>query len=180
MNDKVESIEMTPPTREQHRFSFAGADYLAGPAWVMVGRAGLDDGWEIVEPPLAASTLARAARLDPELGAVLRRIDDSRTVLLRRQTPRYSTQRSESLAAQEHQGEAEPQSEAKLDWIEILIEDEAGEPVRNVRCLVTLPDGSERHARTDSNGLIRYDGIPSGNCSISVLDVDGSAWQLAD
>ena len=166
-------------SRYQYRFSFAGTDYLAVAAWATPALAG-QDGWEIVDPTSAASTLARVARLEPEIGGVLGRIDDLRTVILRRQTPRYSARRSGNLATQDDQGDEATQNEAALDWIEIAIEDEAGEPMRNVRCLVTLPNGSERHAQTDSNGLIRYDGIPSGNCSISVLDVDGSAWQLAD
>ncbi len=67
----------------------------------------------------------------------------------------------------------------RLDWIEILIEDEDHQPVPNVAYQLTLPDGSTRRGQTNKLGIVRYDHIPSGTCKFSLVELDTKAWEKA-
>lgn len=62
------------------------------------------------------------------------------------------------------------------DWIEILIADEDDQPVRDVAFELELPDGSIRRGRTDGEGIARYEGIPSGDCKLTLIELDTNAW----
>jgi hypothetical protein len=85
--------------------------------------------------------------------------------------------RQVSLTDMQPLEQAEPvEAVERLTWIEVLIEDEHGVGVANVRCAITLPDGSKREGRTNAHGILRHDGIPAGNCTISLLDHDAQLW----
>lgn len=112
-------------------------------------------------------TLARALLEQLELG---------RVVLLR-----DTRARSVDLDELEPLPDEDEPSEIveRLDWIEVLIVDEDEQPVRNVRCAITLPDGSKREGRTNSAGILRYDRIPGGSCTVTLLDYDSKRWDKA-
>jgi hypothetical protein len=65
----------------------------------------------------------------------------------------------------------------KLDWIEVLIEDEEHNPVPNVAYKLTLPDGSTRLGKSNKLGIIRYDRIPSGSCKFELTELDAKSWK---
>ncbi|MBZ0120212.1 MAG: carboxypeptidase-like regulatory domain-containing protein [Sandaracinaceae bacterium] len=62
------------------------------------------------------------------------------------------------------------------EWIELVVKDQNGQPVPNVRYEVTLPDGQLRTGRLDALGFARLDGIPGGNCKVRFpeLPADGT------
>lgn len=66
-----------------------------------------------------------------------------------------------------------------VDWIEILVADEDDEPVVGVAYELELPDGSVRRGRTNRYGIARVEPIPSGNCKLTLVELDESAWGLA-
>ncbi len=65
----------------------------------------------------------------------------------------------------------------RLDWIEVLIEDEAHQPVPYIAYKMVLPDGSTRTGTTNKLGIVRYDRIPSGTCQFTLVEVDTKAWK---
>jgi hypothetical protein len=67
----------------------------------------------------------------------------------------------------------------RLDWIEILIEDEDKQPVPGVAYKLVLPDGSTRTGSTNKQGIVRYDRIPSGTCKFELTKLDTKAWERA-
>lgn len=67
----------------------------------------------------------------------------------------------------------------RLDWIEVLIEDEEHQPVPNVAYKLVLADGSTRTGKTNKLGIVRYDRIPSGTCKFSLVELDTKAWERA-
>jgi hypothetical protein len=67
----------------------------------------------------------------------------------------------------------------RLDWIEVLIEDEDHQPVPNVAYKLVLADGSTRTGKTNKLGIVRYDRIPSGTCKFSLVELDTKAWERA-
>lgn len=67
----------------------------------------------------------------------------------------------------------------KLDWIEVLVEDEDEQPVPNIAYKLTLPDGSARTGKTNKLGIVRYERIPSGSCKFELTEFDAKAWKTA-
>jgi hypothetical protein len=67
----------------------------------------------------------------------------------------------------------------KLDWIEILVEDEDHQPIPNVAYKLVLPDGSTRTGSTNKLGIVRYDRIPAGSCKFELTELDAKAWKTA-
>jgi hypothetical protein len=59
-----------------------------------------------------------------------------------------------------------------LDWIEFLLVDEDDQPVAGEPYQLTLPDGSVLEGQLDEQGLVRVEGIPSGDCTIYFPDLD--------
>jgi hypothetical protein len=74
--------------------------------------------------------------------------------------------------ADEHEHEYVPPviEEEVLDWIEILIEDQDGRPMREIGYELSLPDGAVRRGRTTREGVIRLDEIPKGECKFALTD----------
>lgn len=60
-------------------------------------------------------------------------------------------------------------------WIAIELVDEDGEPyVGDVE--ITLPDGRKVRGSSNAKGLLRLDGIPAGNCRVTLRGLDASSW----
>lgn len=64
-------------------------------------------------------------------------------------------------------------------WIEIVLVDEADQPVAGVSYEIVLPDGSRRRGSTDAAGKVRYEGIDPGTCEFSFIKLDQDAWEPA-
>ena len=65
----------------------------------------------------------------------------------------------------------------QTDWIEIFVQDEDDEPVRGVAYELVLPDGSKQRGRTNQEGVARVEHIPSGNCELTLVELDAQAWE---
>ncbi|HVZ88938.1 MAG TPA: hypothetical protein VHG72_18360 [Polyangia bacterium] len=63
-----------------------------------------------------------------------------------------------------------PQPEQDLSWIEVRVNDTAGNPYSG-RVRVKLPNGASIDASTDNDGVLRLDGILPGSCTVALLDV---------
>jgi hypothetical protein len=64
---------------------------------------------------------------------------------------------------------------------EARITNDRGRPLANERCILWLADGTKREARTDGNGVVRFDGLPL-LCDLRspAADIDRPALQLPD
>lgn len=67
----------------------------------------------------------------------------------------------------------------ELHWIEVKLVDDHDKPVKGVPCDIRLPNGSKFGAATDEDGLVRWDGEPSGECQIRFPQFDGAVWKPA-
>lgn len=76
--------------------------------------------------------------------------------------------------------EAEPlvtsTKEDETHWIHVVVVDEEDRPLAGVRYRIELTDGRVRDGRTDANGGIYFDGMPTGDCKISLVECDEQAW----
>jgi hypothetical protein len=85
--------------------------------------------------------------------------------------------RRESVAAEEEAivlGEEEPEK----TWIEIELIDKYGKPVGNERYKLTLPDGSVKWGRLDSDGKARVERLQPGSCQVTFPDRDQEVWEV--
>jgi len=64
-------------------------------------------------------------------------------------------------------------------WIQIVLRDEADEPIRGTRYRIQLPDGKSVFGRLDEYGKARHDGIPGGICHVTFPDLDEDAWGVS-
>ena len=67
----------------------------------------------------------------------------------------------------------------ETDWLEVQVFDQDDRPVAGVEYLVKLTDGKSRKGTTNSGGILCFEGIPSGDCSVELLSVDEQAWAIA-
>lgn len=68
----------------------------------------------------------------------------------------------------------------KTSWIEIVLIDEADQPVPGEAYRITLPDGETVAEGTlDGRGFARVDGIDPGTCQITFPRLDAEAWEPA-
>jgi hypothetical protein len=67
---------------------------------------------------------------------------------------------------------------AEDGWIEVLVVDELDDPIADQQYELRLSDGRVRRARTNEHGILRYDGLPDGQCELS-LPLDAGAWEAA-
>ena len=66
----------------------------------------------------------------------------------------------------------------KKDWIEIILVDEEGKPLPNVRYRITPPGGDPpQEGRLNEHGQAGYYKIEAGECKITFPDLDGDAWE---
>ncbi|HUU99251.1 MAG TPA: hypothetical protein VM487_26255, partial [Phycisphaerae bacterium] len=73
--------------------------------------------------------------------------------------------------------EEEEKEEKKKTWIEILLVNEAGEPVSGEEYEITTPDGQIKKGRTNAQGKAKITGIDPGECKICFPRLDEEAWQ---
>ena len=117
-----------------------------------------------------------------EAKGILRGGDGSGGSSSRRQqteaTPRQvEAARRESVAPPEDEivlGEPEPEK----TWIEIELIDKNGMPVGNERYKLTLPDGSVKWGRLDSDGKARVERLQPGACQVTFPDRDQEVWEV--
>jgi uncharacterized protein (DUF2345 family) len=57
-------------------------------------------------------------------------------------------------------------------WIEIVLLDEAGNPVANEPYLIVTPDGAEHKGSLDGDGYVRLNNIEPGDCQVSFPEID--------
>ncbi len=62
----------------------------------------------------------------------------------------------------------------KMEWIQITLLDETGQPVADEPYSIDLPDGSNRQGQLDAKGRARIDGIPGGNCLVRYPNIDAA------
>jgi len=63
-------------------------------------------------------------------------------------------------------------SEDKKDWIEIVLLDEASQPLAGERYTMTLPDGAVVEGALDEKGHARVNGIKPGQCKVVFPNID--------
>lgn len=74
--------------------------------------------------------------------------------------------------------EAAPKPPAQATWVAIRLTDTAGDPVRQVKYKIELPDGSTKEGKLDDNGLAKVESAQSGMCKISFPEIDAGDWDL--
>jgi hypothetical protein len=62
-------------------------------------------------------------------------------------------------------------------WVAIWLVDEQDNPVPNETYEIKLPDGSKFQGELDSNGWARYDGIVSGECTVTFPKLNQAMWR---
>lgn len=67
--------------------------------------------------------------------------------------------------------------EQKHSWIEIVLVDEADNPVTGEGYRITLPDDSVAEGTLDEKGFARVDGIEPGTCQVSFPNLDKEVWE---
>lgn len=72
-----------------------------------------------------------------------------------------------------------PPSET-IPFVEFELVDMAGRPVAGERYRVTFSDGTSQEGNLGDDGLIRYEGMPEGDCVITFPDLDGEAWEALE
>lgn len=88
-------------------------------------------------------------------------------------------ERPQPIAAARPTPAPQPPPALPVSWIEVRLLGEDGQPISDVRYLLTLPDGTRQEGTLDEDGLIRVDGIDAGDCDVSFPDLDQDAWTSA-
>ena len=146
-------------------------DWLRGPAGDDIRRLGAQlSGWAYSSRPLDA---------DRQLRDVLEReLDDfngSLVVLIEPPT-HFQPLASEEVDELEHVGTSE-----ENHWIEILLVDGTGQPVRNAPYSITTPNRKKQQTGyTNKFGAIYISNIDSGTCEFCFTDIDKDAWEPAE
>jgi hypothetical protein len=68
---------------------------------------------------------------------------------------------------------------APVSWIEVVLQDEDGNPVPGEPYSITLADGTVAEGTLDEKGFVRVDGIPPGACQVTFPARDGQDWKKA-
>ena len=69
------------------------------------------------------------------------------------------------------------QQTADRSWFQAQVKYDDGTPAAGVSYMLTLPDGTERKGTTDSEGMVREGGVPPGQCSLSLPELEGTSWE---
>jgi type VI secretion system secreted protein VgrG len=86
--------------------------------------------------------------------------------------PKYGTQSVKAHVKNEENVD-------KTHWIEILLVDDAGQPVPGESVDIKCPDGSVATRSTDDKGLARVEYLDSGTCEITFTKLDKEAVEPA-
>jgi type VI secretion system secreted protein VgrG len=65
----------------------------------------------------------------------------------------------------------------KTHWVEVVLVDDAGQPLAGESYEIKLPDGSIATGTTDENGKGRVENIDPGSVDISFPELDKDAWE---
>ena len=76
-------------------------------------------------------------------------------------------------------GNAPDDKKKPVSWIELVLQDQDGNPVPGEPYSITLPDGTVAEGTLDEKGFVRVDGIPPGSCQVSFPARDGRDWKKA-
>lgn len=63
-------------------------------------------------------------------------------------------------------------------WIEVVLVGEDDAPIAGERYRLELPDGRVVEGRTNADGRVRLDGIAGGECALTFVDLDETAWEV--
>lgn len=72
---------------------------------------------------------------------------------------------------------AGPNAGREKTWIEIVLMDEAGNPVASESYRLVLPDGTVQTGKLDDKDRARVEGIDPGSCQVSFPEMDGAEWR---
>lgn len=64
-------------------------------------------------------------------------------------------------------------------WFEVRVIDEDDQPCAGIEYEVELSDGRTRRGRTNELGVLRYEGMPPGQCKVRLLRIDAPGWDRA-
>jgi type VI secretion system secreted protein VgrG len=70
----------------------------------------------------------------------------------------------------------DPDKEKPKGWIEIVLVDEANQPVPGMPYQITLPDSTVASGTLDEKGFARVEGFDPGSCQVTFPGLDESAW----
>jgi phage baseplate assembly protein gpV len=70
-----------------------------------------------------------------------------------------------------------PAEEIPLTTLEVVVVDDTGQPMGGVRYEVKDPSGKVHEGTTNPEGLIRIDGLPAGNCEVTLPELDQKDWE---
>lgn len=72
-------------------------------------------------------------------------------------------------------GEEPPETE--LEWVEVQIVDDEDNPLAGITYEIELTDGRVRRGATNAAGVIRYERIPGGTCTVRITGLDKDAYE---
>jgi len=173
--------------------------YLVAPAGRAVARRGFEElrrpvtGWSSLVQALAResgslTSLDRATRspwdnppiretIEMKVQRVARQISRGAFRIYREIRAPQSTRRGRPIAAPEPK-QVEPssneRSETATHFIEIEVIDQDGALLPGVSYEIMLTNGQLRRGTTDARGLARIDGIPAGECWVTLPEWDES------
>jgi hypothetical protein len=84
-----------------------------------------------------------------------------------------------ALTVRERDTSPEDLAPSALEWIEVQLVDDAGEPVANIAYRIELSDRGVRTGVTNAAGVLRYEDIPGGTCKLTFPYLDEDAWEAA-
>lgn len=108
--------------------------------------------------------------IDPQAAQAALAADDG--------TPGGAAQQAAGAVAKS-QAEAQDKqpAEQKKTWFGFKILDAAGKPVKNERCKLTMPDGTEKTMKTDGAGVIKVEDVDPGKpVSVRLVDRYDYEW----
>ena len=80
------------------------------------------------------------------------------------------------VPGQQPKKEKDPPIQIEQSMIVCALHDEEGNPMKDIKYEIILPDGNIRKGATDSNGKVLLTGIPVGRCKVSFPDLHSSEW----
>ena len=118
---------------------------------------------------------------DPEqlLARTHRALRRGELVMYRSQARIRGVERPVEDVASTSEDWASNEVEEDTDWIEVQLVDSEDQPLAGVAYELELANGVVRRGRTNGDGLLRHDRIPSGTCMISLPQLHGEDWSLA-
>jgi uncharacterized Zn-binding protein involved in type VI secretion len=69
------------------------------------------------------------------------------------------------------------QQTADRSWFQAQVKYDDGTLAAGVTYRLKLPDGTERTGTTDPQGMVREGGVPPGQCSLSLPELEGTSWE---